>query len=624
MALAALAVGVPLIVGVAISQVVAGVFMAVGGLVGALADRVAPFPLRLRRVAAAGVVGGVPGLLIGTVVNGRGWLTVVVLVLVAALSAVLSSINPIWSTVGMFVLAYAALGTGPLGAVKPWWFAPLWMLTGVGWMLLLLTPGWLRSTRAVEQRRVAAVYRALAANLRALGTDQLPKARQAVGVALNVAREDVLGQRAVARGRDLRLARLVALLDQARLVADAAAALAFAGERPPPRIAEYADRLAAAIEQGRAVPSLVMPSAETPGMVALCRSLAEAGAVVSGRTDPRVTPDVGTSAAGDGRPVAALVERVRSSLSSTFAARLILCIGVAAVFSEVLPLQRSYWVILTVAVVMKPDFGSVFARALQYAAGTLLGAVLAALILAFDPPEAAVLAVVVLLSALIVYGMSRNYGLFGVFFTPLIILIINLLIHGGWPLAEARLVDVALGCAVVLLLGYALWPSSWHANVRQAYAEAIDATASYLQESLADRRAPAAVSAHIRARRQIAALSVELQRALAEPQPVQGQLTALHPAVVALERLVEAVTAAAVTLDAASPADDVGRLSGALRTTADEVRSGTPERPGPPLPTSRGLAVVGDAVRGVQLALAEQPVGSGPSRTRVPAARLEA
>ncbi len=37
----------------------------------------------------------------------------------------------------------------------------------------------------------------------------------------------------------------------------------------------------------------------------------------------------------------------------------------SGVVSEVLPLQRSYWVPLTVAIVLKPDYGSVFVRAVQ-------------------------------------------------------------------------------------------------------------------------------------------------------------------------------------------------------------------------------------------------------------------
>ena len=48
---------------------------------------------------------------------------------------------------------------------------------------------------------------------------------------------------------------------------------------------------------------------------------------------------------------------------------------VAAVISQVLPLQRSYWVVLTVGIILKPDYGSVFARAVQRGVGTVVGAV---------------------------------------------------------------------------------------------------------------------------------------------------------------------------------------------------------------------------------------------------------
>jgi hypothetical protein len=196
MGLAALAIGVPVAVGLAVGHTVQGVLIAVGGLVGALADRPGPYPMRVRRIAIAGVFGGVAGLLVGTGINGRGWLVVAVLIVVAGVSALLSSISAIWSTAGLFLLAYAALATGPLGALRPWWLPPLWLLTGVGWTLVLLVPGWLSHPRAAEQREVASVYRALAANLRALGTEEFDAARQGVTTALNAAYEGLLGQRA--------------------------------------------------------------------------------------------------------------------------------------------------------------------------------------------------------------------------------------------------------------------------------------------------------------------------------------------------------------------------------------------------------------------------------------------
>jgi hypothetical protein len=91
-------------------------------------------------------------MLIGIAVNGDRWLMVAAIVGIAGISALVSLIGATGSSVGTFLLAYAALGSGPLGAVRPWWIAPTWMLVGIGWSLLLLVPGWLLHPRTVGQR----------------------------------------------------------------------------------------------------------------------------------------------------------------------------------------------------------------------------------------------------------------------------------------------------------------------------------------------------------------------------------------------------------------------------------------------------------------------------------------
>jgi uncharacterized membrane protein YccC len=232
-------------------------------------------------------------------------------------------------------------------------------------------------------------------------------------------------------------------------------------------------------------------------------------------------------------------------------------------------------VALGVAVVLKPDLGSVFARALQYGAGTVVGAAAGALILARYPPALVLIAPAVLFAALLPYGMSRNYGLFGVFFTTLVVLLIDLLTHGGWRLAEDRLIDILLGCGIALGLGYAPWPSSWHANVPRNLAAAIDEAARYLDLALRDGAPGPAVSAHARARRKVATVRVEFQRAVAEPQRVQERVTAWWPAVIALEWLLEAIPATVVnTAGRQPPAAAVSELSTVLRQVATAVRRG--------------------------------------------------
>ena len=161
-----------------------------------------------------------------------------------------------------------------------------------------------------------------------------------------------------------------------------------------------------------------------------------------------------------------------------------LCTGVAAVASEVLPLSRSYWLVLTVGIILKPDYGSVFARAVQRGIGTVVGAVLGAAILAVVPYGPWLLLPFGVLAALLPYAKARNFGLAATFLTPLVVLLIDLLDVGGWRLAEVRLVDTALAAAIVLLVGYAPWPSAWQAHLPGQFAEALRSVCAYMDEAL--------------------------------------------------------------------------------------------------------------------------------------------
>jgi uncharacterized membrane protein YccC len=601
----ALAVAGPAAVGLATGHPVFAVVGGVGGLLAAIVDRAGPYLMRVQRTAAAQVLGGAAGLLIGTAINGRGWVAVPVMIVVAGVSALLSSVGPVWSSASLFLLAYAALGTGPIGALRPWWLTLLWFLAGVGWWLVLLVPGWLVFPRAVEQRRVGAVYRALAVNLRALGTEDLGAARRRAIAALNLAFEELLSHRAAASGRDRELALLMSLIRQARLAAEAAAALDHLGERPPPQAAAQADALARAVLDGAAVPATEAPPAPSRAMLALYRALNQAADDVSGRTAPLPGVIGGADWPREpARPLLVLARRIHRGFAGMFAIRLMLCIGVATALSLALPLQRSYWVPLTVAVVLRPDLGSVFARALQGAAGTVIGASIGALILASRPSDPLVVIWVAVFALALPYGRSRNYGLFTVLFAPLVVLLINLLTYDGWQLAQTRLIDALLGCGIALFIGYAPWPSSWHGSWRPDFAGTVDAIAGYLDQTVG--QGTWGTAPHVRARIQLATLQTQFQRAMAEPQGTRQRAVAWQPAVAALERLLEAVTATAVTTAAQPSSGSVSEVSATLRRIAGAVRSGTPARPGA-LPSEPSLRPVIDAARSVADALDEMP-----------------
>ncbi len=444
---------------------------ATGGLLGTMADAGGPYLSRVKRVCSAAVFGGAAGLAIGAVTHGHGWLAVVALVVVAGVSGLLSARGDIGSVTGLQLLVYTSLGAGPIGALRPVWHTAAGFLAGVVWALILIVPGWLRAPYGREQRDVAAVYDALAGLLRSVDGGDFTAARQTLTTALNTAYDELLTARSTATGLNRQRARLLAALNASHLMAEAAVAVGMAGTRPPPLVIDVVSRLADAIRTGSPPPMIPPAWDESPAMLTLRDSMADAARALS-RQWYQPWPAAGRAPAA-GR------------VSWIFTLRLMACMGAAGVVSEVLPLQRSYWVPLTVAIVLKPDYGSVFARALQRGIGTVVGAVAGAVLLVLVHGTWLLIPFGVL-AALLPFGRSRNYGLLATFLTPLVVVLIDLLSPGGWRLAEDRLIDTLIGCAIVLLIGFAPWPMSWYSHLPLRYAGAALDVCRYMQEALGD------------------------------------------------------------------------------------------------------------------------------------------
>ena len=604
MARAALAICVPLSAAYAAGRGTLGVLPATGGLLGTMTDAGGPYLSRVKRVCSAAVFGGAAGLAIGAVTHGHGWLAVVALVVVAGVSGLLSALGDIGSVTGLQLLVYTSLGAGPIGALRPVWHTAAGFLAGVVWALILILPGWLRAPYGREQRDVAAVYDALAGLLRSVGGavvgpaggDEYTARRQALTSALNTAYDELLTARSTATGLNRRRARLLAALNASHLMAEATVAVGVAGTRPPPLVIDVVARLADTIRAGLPPPMIPPAWDESPAMLTLRDAMAEAARALSrdwyrAWPSPRRTPAAGR-------------------VNWIFTLRLMACMGAAGLVSEVLPLQRSYWVPLTVAIVFKPDYGSVFARSLQRGIGTVVGAVAGAALLVLVHGTWLLIPFAVL-AALLPFGRSRNYGLLATFLTPLVVVLIDLLSPGGWRLAEDRLIDTLIGCAIVLLIGFAPWPMSWYSHLPRQYARTALDVCRYLEVALGSGTGPDAgfgraggpPPARSRMRRStyraLADLRAEFQRTMSEPPSISRRATAWWPAVVALEQVMDAITATALAVSrgATVPASGVRQLCDALRAVSEAAATGSALVKAPELPEDETLGPVTEAVR---------------------------
>ncbi|WP_455356193.1 FUSC family protein [Streptomyces sp. SYSU K217416] len=584
MARAGVALSAPLAVGMATGRPVYGALVSMGALSGVIGDTADAYRMRILNIAVPQTFGAI-GVTLGTLVYGQGWLAVAALTLVALVSGMISSIGAVASVSGLLLLLNAVVGAG-LPMPDPWWLPPLLLFLGGMFVLLLTLLGWPVRGRVPERAAVAATYRSLAALLEAAGSETYDDRRRDLTQSLNQAYDLILARRTRNHGRSTALVRLLAQLNVVIPLAEAAPAAHQAARRrggPLPNAIPAAVRdLAAAVEEGRTgMVEWDLPTPRTPSERAVDAALRHAAAVVH-----ESEPDEYQADDRLGRP-AALGVRLRrgargvlvSGASWRYGLRLALCIGLAQALVSLVPVPRSYWVALTVTFVLKPDFGSVFSRAVLRALGTAAGLVVAAAVLAEVPRGWWDVPVMVVLAALIPAFSTKGYAFQTAAITPVILLLSDLLNRQGTGLVLPRLVDSLIGCAIALVAGYLLWPESWHTRIGDRLADAVDDAARYVERAFATELAQDQ-AARVRARRRIyrdlSVVRSEFQRALTEPPPMGARAAAWWPLVVAVERIVDATTAARVRVDhgATAPAPaEVEGVTAELRELAANLRS---------------------------------------------------
>lgn len=577
---AAVALAAPLAVGFALDEPEYGALVSMGALSGVIGDTADAYRMRILNIAVPQLFGAV-GVALGTLVFGHGWLAVGALTLVALVSGMISSIGTVASVSGLLLLLNAVIGAG-LPLPRPWWTAPLLLSAGGLFVLALTLLGWPVRGRGPERTAVAATYRALADALEAAGgpASVYDDRRRQVTQALNHAYDLVLGRRARVHGRSPALVRLLAQLNVVIPLVEAAPAAHLRGRPLPPEIPAAVRELADAVEEGRTgTPVLELPAPHSPAERAVDTALRHAASVVH-LPDPdpyHVADRLGRPAALRVRAGRAVRDMMLSGASWRYGLRLALCIGLAQSLVSLVEVERSYWVALTVTFVLKPDFGSVFSRAVLRALGTAAGLVVAAAVLAEVPRGWWDVPVMMALAALIPAFSVKGYAFQTAAITPVILLLSDQLNHQGFDLIRPRLLDSLIGCAITLLAGYLLWPESWRTRIGDRLADAVDDAARYVERAfspLPDEAALAAArTARVQARRRIyrdlSEVRSEFQRALTEPPPTGARAAAWWPLVVAVERIVDATTAARVRVDHGAEAPGGSEVTAVVRELHD-------------------------------------------------------
>ncbi len=161
-------------------------------------------------------------------------------------------------------------------------------------------------------------------------------------------------------------------------------------------------------------------------------------------------------------------------------------VGAAVVvLHELTGWAEGLWVTVTVLVLMKPEMGDTFIRGGQLVLGTLIGGVLAAVLVVLLANEPlGIIAVAVLLAFAMASFLPINYFVWAVCVTPFVILMRGLDDPGDWHLAYLRAGNATLGAVIALASTFLLWPNRRRREVAPLLADLVVAIRDYLAATL--------------------------------------------------------------------------------------------------------------------------------------------
>jgi len=227
-----------------------------------------------------------------------------------------------------------------------------------------------------------------------------------------------------------------------------------------------------------------------------------------------------------------------SSAAFKHALRVSLVCLVGFVAAKTLSLgHHSYWVLLTIIVILKPGYSLSKQRNYQRLLGTIAGGIIGVLILIFIPNGDVqfTFMVVFMVGA---YSFQRlNYIVSVIFMTPYVLILFKFLGVGHLDIAEERIVDTLIGSTIAFIASYWLFPSWESEQVKENLADVITANVNYLvkiAESITGK--VVSTTEYKLARKDVfvksANLSAMFERMTSEPKSKQRHIKDIHKFVV--------------------------------------------------------------------------------------------
>jgi uncharacterized membrane protein YccC len=231
------------------------------------------------------------------------------------------------------------------------------------------------------------------------------------------------------------------------------------------------------------------------------------------------------------------------------ALRLAVCVGLGEALGRTFELRRSYWLPMTIAIVLKPDFSATFSRGVLRLAGTFSGLLLATGLYHVLPLSPINDIVLITLLVFVARGIGpANYGVFVTAISALIVYLFAFLGVSPKDVIDARAVNTVVGGAMALA-AYGLWPTWERTQVSEAMAAMLDSYRDYYAAIAAWFLNPEAPPSADLDRKRLAArlgrsnMEASFERLSAEPWVSRRQIDLIANMLASSHRLAHAMMA---------------------------------------------------------------------------------
>ncbi|MFD0932659.1 FUSC family membrane protein [Psychroflexus salinarum] len=253
-------------------------------------------------------------------------------------------------------------------------------------------------------------------------------------------------------------------------------------------------------------------------------------------------------------------------------------------------IQNTYWILLTIIVIMRPSYGLTKERSKDRITGTLIGAVIAVGIVLLTQNEI-VYAVLALVSLVFAFALiQQNYKSAAALITISIVFVYSFINPKALEVIQYRVIDTFIGAIIAVVANYSLLPSWEVFNLKKVLIEALKANKAYLLATQDLYKNPDdKLLAYNLARKEaflaISQLNAAFQRLTQDPKSKQKEFQLIYEMVTLHQTLISAIASIGnfITQHQTTPASVefnmlINRISDTLQGALDSLeRTSTQE-----------------------------------------------